>query len=357
MYLDHRVIAKIARILSRVETGVMLLDNNGQVILPEDNHREFTLPEAIRQNPAEPLVYGGFTLIGTEGAQPLFLCLTGGSPEIRDCAVLTAELVNMLTKVDLPHADREQSMRCILRDEVEGAELETLALEHAIPMEKNRLVLLLHSSNTETETALNILRNVVSEDEGDAIVEMDRFTILIVKQIDEQTDYDEMEQLGQAIEATFVSETSHPVYVGIGEPKKLLSQLSESFREARRAIDVGRIYRSEQSVFVYRKLLLERFLADVTPKMRVRYNQMMFNRKTARLFNEEMLHTIEKFFENSLNLSETARQIYIHRNTLVYRLDKVQRMIGLDLRSFDDAVTFKLMMLLGKNTSDRGRFR
>ena len=263
----------------------------------------------------------------------------------------------MLTKVDLPHADREQSMRCILRDEVEGAELETLALEHAIPMEKNRLVLLLHSSNTETETALNILRNVVSEDEGDAIVEMDRFTILIVKQIDEQTDYDEMEQLGQAIEATFVSETSHPVYVGIGEPKKLLSQLSESFREARRAIDVGRIYRSEQSVFVYRKLLLERFLADVTPEMRVRYNQMMFNRKTARLFNEEMLHTIEKFFENSLNLSETARQIYIHRNTLVYRLDKVQRMIGLDLRSFDDAVTFKLMMLLGKNTSDRGRFR
>ena len=79
------------------------------------------------------------------------------------------------------------------------------------------------------------------------------------------------------------------------------------------------------------------------------------SRRTARLFNEEMLSTIEKFFENSLNLSETARQLYIHRNTLVYRLDKVQRATGLDLRAFDDAVTFKLMMLLGKNSGNRRR--
>ena len=97
------------------------------------------------------------------------------------------------------------------------------------------------------------------------------------------------------------------------------------------------------------------FLADISPEMSQKYNMLMFNRKTARLFNEEMLHTIEKFFENSLNLSETARQIYIHRNTLVYRLDKVQRIIGLDLRSFDDAVTFKMMLLLGKTGEHKNR--
>ena len=109
------------------------------------------------------------------------------------------------------------------------------------------------------------------------------------------------------------------------------------------------MYCKDNFVFVYRKLLIERFLADVPKEMGQRYNAMLFNRKTARLFNDEMIHTIEKFFENSLNLSETARQLYIHRNTLVYRLDKVQRVIGLDLRAFDDAVTFKMMMLLGKN--------
>ena len=101
---------------------------------------------------------------------------------------------------------------------------------------------------------------------------------------------------------------------------------------------------------------MERFLNEVSEEMSASYNSRIFNRKTARLFNEEMVHTIETFFDNSLNLSETARKLYIHRNTLVYRLEKVQRAIGLDLRNFDDAVTFKMMMLLGKNKGNR-KFR
>ena len=177
----------------------------------------------------------------------------------------------------------------------------------------------------------------------------------LVKKLDEQGDYDDIDQLGQAIENTFMSEANHQVYIGIGEMKPTLGLLSESMREARRAIDVGRIYRKEEYVFIYRKMLIERFLADVPREMGQRYNSLLFNRKTARLFNDEMIHTIEKFFENSLNLSETARQLYIHRNTLIYRLDKVQRIIGLDLRAFDDAVTFKMMMLLGKNANEKGR--
>ncbi len=357
MYLDHRIIAKIARVLSRMNMSVMLLDTNGQVVLPEGNDREFTLPEALRSNPTQPLIYGGFTLIGTEGAQPLFLCLAGDSPEVSTCAILASEMVSMLTHVELPDADREQSYRYILREEVEGAELETLALEHGIEMEQERCVIMLHLQNIDAETVLNILNNVIEEGSNDAIVEMDRHTVVLVKQIDEQADYDEIDQLGQAIENTFVSETNHQIYIGIGDPKHSLTQLNESMKEARRAIDVGRMYCKDEYVFVFRKLLIERFLADVPREMGAKYNAMLFNRKTARLFNDEMVHTIEKFFENSLNLSETARQLYIHRNTLVYRLDKVQRIIGLDLRAFDDAVTFKMMMLLGKTSADKGNRR
>jgi len=357
MYLDHRVIAKIARVLSRLNMSIMLLDTNGQVVLPEGNDREFTLPEALRNNPTQPLIYGGFTLIGTEGNQPLFLCLAGDSPEVSSCAILASEMVSMLTRVELPDADKEQSYRYILREEVEGAEMETLALEHNIPVEQERCVIMLHLQNVDAETVLNIMGNVIDSDSSDTIVELDRHTVVLVKELDEQADYDEIDQLGQAIENTFVSETSHQIYIGIGEPKSNLAQLSESMKEARRAIDVGRMYCKDEYVFVYRKLLIERFLADVPREMGLRYNAMLFNRKTARLFNDEMVHTIEKFFENSLNLSETARQLYIHRNTLVYRLDKVQRIIGLDLRAFDDAVTFKMMMLLGKSGNEKGTRR
>lgn len=357
MYLDHRVVAKIARVLSRLNISIMLLDTNGQVVLPEGNDREFTLPEALRNNPTQPLIYGGFTLIGTEGEHPLFLCLSGDSTEVGNCAILASEMVSMLTRVELPDADKEQSYRYILREEVEGAEMETLALEHNIPLEQERCVVMLHLQNIDAETVLNIMGNVIADDSGDTIVELDRHTVVLIKTLNEQTDYEEIEQLGQAIENTFISETSHQIYIGIGEPKPNLTQLSESMKEARRAIEVGRIYCKDEFVFMYKKLLIERFLADVPREMGLHYNAMLFNRKTARLFNDEMVHTIEKFFENSLNLSETARQLYIHRNTLVYRLDKVQRMIGLDLRAFDDAVTFKMMMLLGKGDNEKGTRR
>ena len=355
MYLDHRVLAKISRVLARLDMNIMLLDTNGQVILPEGNDRELTLPEVLRSNPTQPLVYGGFTLIGTEGTQPLFLCLPGDSSDVCSCAILASELVSSMTRVELPNADREQTFRSILRGEVEGAEMETMALEHEIALEQDRCVVMLHLQNVDAESALNILSAITGDNSDDAVVEMDRHTLVLVKKLDEQGDYDDIDQLGQAIENTFMSEANHQVYIGIGEMKPTLGLLSESMREARRAIDVGRIYRKEEYVFIYRKMLIERFLADVPREMGQRYNSLLFNRKTERLFNDEMIHTIEKFFENSLNLSETARQLYIHRNTLIYRLDKVQRIIGLDLRAFDDAVTFKMMMLLGKNANEKGR--
>lgn len=353
MYLDHRVLAKISQILSQMTMKVMLLDANGQVLLPEDNQKELNIPEALQKNPTKPFVYGGFTLIGTEEEQPLFICIEGDSNEVKSCAILSAELINTLTKIDMGQASVEQSVRTILRGEVESAELEAIASEHSLPMEQDRCVMYFYFSDLDAEDGINILKNVIAENSGDIVTEVGRHAVAMVKTLDEHFEFADMEQMATALENTFVSETSHGAVIGIGDVRNKLSQLNESYDEARSAINVGRLYHPKQQVFVYRKMLLERFLADVPEDMSVSFHQMMFNRKTARLFNDEMIHTIEKFFENSLNLSETARQLYIHRNTLVYRLDKVQRIIGLDLRAFDDAVTFKLMMLLGKGVNDR----
>ena len=175
----------------------------------------------------------------------------------------------------------------------------------------------------------------------------------MLKGVEEEVNFSELEEYAKAIEMSFLTEYGTAVYVGISNPRDDLVSIPEAYEEARSAINVGRVYHSNRTVFVYRNLLLERFLSDVPTDMCGSYNAMIFNRKTARLFNDEMVHTIETFFDNSLNLSETARKLYIHRNTLVYRLEKVQRAIGLDLRNFDDAVTFKMMMLLGKNTTAR----
>lgn len=353
MYLDHRIIAKISQVLSQMTMQVMLLDSNGQVIYPEDNQKELTLPEVLLKNPTKPLVYGGFTLIGTDDESPLFVCLYGDSNEVQSCAILCAELINTLTQVDMGQGSLEQSLRVILTGEAESAELEAIAAEHSIPMEKERCVMYFHFSDLDAETAMNILKTAIDENSDDMVAEVGRHAVALIKTMDDRFEFSEMEQLGIALENTFISETSHGALIGISDVRSKLSQLNEAYEEAKSAINVGRIYHPKQQVFVYRKILLERFLAQIPEDTSEDFHQMMFNRKTARLFNDEMIHTIEKFFENSLNLSETARQLYIHRNTLVYRLDKVQRITGLDLRAFDDAVTFKLMMLLGKNAIDK----
>ena len=198
------------------------------------------------------------------------------------------------------------------------------------------------------------LRNCgVIDPENDVLTEVGRHSLALMKALDEEADFDALAELTRAVENSFLMETGQPVYIGVSEPREDLSMIAEAFEEARSAINIGRVYNSSATIFFYNRLLLERFLYDLPADVSARYSSQIFNRQTAKLFNDEMLHTIETFFENSLNLSETARKLYIHRNTLVYRLEKVQRAIGLDLRSFDDAVTFKMMMLLGKNTQPR----
>ena len=355
MYLDHRVTVKIARILDMVDLSAMLLDYNGNVILPEGDQRVFTMPEGLLQNPTIPFVYGSVTLIGTSEEQPVFVLLHGESEEVKKCAVLCAELVNMMMREDLSATNREQSLRLMLRGEVDGGGFGSLAAEHNIPMSQNRCVLYFYFQDMEVESALQMMNDAIERGE-DLITEVGHHSVAMLKTVDENSDFSEIEEYAKAFENSILTETGMTVFIGISDPRKELIAIPEAYAEARNAINVGRVYHGNRHVFVYRNLLLERFLSDVSPDLGASYNSRIFNRKTARLFNDEMIHTIETFFDNSLNLSETARKLYIHRNTLVYRLEKVQHAIGLDLRNFDDAVTFKMMMLLGKSEGSR-KFR
>ena len=354
MYLDHRITVKIARILDMVDVSALLLDAAGNVILPEGDQRAFTIPEELRQNPTVPFVYGAMTLIGTGEEQPVYVCLHGDSEEIKKCALLCAELINMLLKEDMSQTSREQALRMMLRGEVEGSEFEVLAAEHEIPLQKRRCVLYFYFQDMEVETAIGMMNSAL-DDEGDLITEVGHHAVAMLKGVEGEDGLAEVEEFARAFESSFLTETASVVFIGISDARDALSAIPEAFEEARNAINVGRVYHSSKHVFIYRNLLLERFLSDVSPEMGSSYNSCIFNRSTARLFNDEMVHTIETFFDNSLNLSETARKLYIHRNTLVYRLEKVQHAIGLDLRNFDDAVTFKMMMLLGKGGNRRFR--
>ena len=185
MYLDHRVTVKIARILNMVDMSALLLDNGGNVILPEGDQRVFNLPEAVRSNPSEPMVYGGLTLIGTNEEQPVFVVLQGNSEEVRKVALLCAEMINMLLREDMTETSLEQSLRLMLRGEVELSEFESLAAEHGIAMQGNRCVLYLYFQEIEAEAALGMMANVIDPD-TDMLTEVGRHSIAILKSMNEE---------------------------------------------------------------------------------------------------------------------------------------------------------------------------
>ncbi|MBQ8201674.1 MAG: helix-turn-helix domain-containing protein [Clostridia bacterium] len=275
-------------------------------------------------------------------------------PGAKDVLLLACELVSTLGAAADSHTENSFDVyRRALRGELAGSELEALSHEHQLPDDLKRCVMVFHIVQTDNERAYDLLRDITPMQDKDVLIDMDRHSVVLIKDMTEEDSVEELTQFAQALQETLMGETAHQMTIGIGRSRHTMDELRESYMEARRAIEVGRIFKPEESIYVYSRLILERFLTELPQDISAYYHSLLFNRKNQRLFNEEMLYTIDMFFKKDLNLSDTARQLYIHRNTLVYRLDKVQKQTGLDLRSFEDAVTFKILMELKKVSGER----
>ncbi len=350
---EKRFLNQVQQVLGRLMQPLCLLDEEGNVLLPDSQSTRWELPSFME--PGVPVAFEARTYLAVDIIPPLVLCCEAQGTAVHDSILLAGAMVQAMGRGEAPIASRYDVYRRVLREELTGPELEALANEHQIELERDRCAVMLQVMQTESETALQQMEMLVPRENGDLLIELDRHTLVLLKNMDDVESFDELRQLGEAIQQMLMDETGHTCLVGIGEQKHTLAALGESYREARRALEVGRTFRPDSTILVFRQLVLERFMTDIPRELGARYHSILFNRKTARLFNDEMLHTIQMFFEKDLNLSDTARQLYIHRNTLVYRLDKVQRQTGLDLRKFDDAVTFKLVMQLGRSGKDKPR--
>ena len=284
---------------------------------------------------------------------PVVLSCAADAPGAANILTLAAALIASLGNVTVRPETSYDVYRRILLGELTGSQLEALGHEYQLPADLDRCVMVFHIVQTDYIKAYDLLRELTPLQEKDVLIDMDRHTAVLIKDMTEVDSMEEIVQFAEALQETLMGETAHEMTVGVGRARHTLEELREGYAEARRAIEVGRIFQPESSVYVFSRLILERFLMELPQDISAYYHSLLFNRRTSRLFNEEMLYTIDMFFKKDLNLSDTARQLYIHRNTLVYRLDKVQRQTGLDLRSFDDAVTFKILMELKKCSGDK----
>ena len=182
----------------------------------------------------------------------------------------------------------------------------------------------------------------------DFVTEVDADNLVIVKNLQDGATAESVSLLAGQLVTYMEKEGFDNVHLAYGTSVNELREVSRSLKEAKVALEVGRIFSTDAKVVCYTELGIGRLIYQLPIPLCKMFIKEIFDTKKPDTFDLETLQTIEKFFENNLNVSETSRQLFIHRNTLVYRLDKLQKATGLDLRVFEDAITFKIAMMVVK---------
>ena len=190
--------------------------------------------------------------------------------------------------------------------------------------------------------------------QNDFVLNIGDGDVVLVRQMPEGAGFRELNKIAASIEESLRSGTESTVVVGIGTIATHLRDLAKSYKEAQISIDVGKVFDTEKYVINYENLGIGRLIYQLPTTLCEMFLQEVFKKNPIDALDKETLFTIHRFFENNLNVSETARKLFVHRNTLVYRLEKIKKLTGLDLREFDDAITFKVALMVKKYLTSRG---
>ena len=209
-----------------------------------------------------------------------------------------------------------------------------------------RAVFLVETRQSKDEHALATIKNIFSARTHDFITSIDNRGIIVVRELTSAETYDDLENIAHMLVDMLGTEAMTQAWVAYSNTANDLKDLSNAYKEARTALEIGKIFYAERNVFGYRTLGIGRLLYQLPVSICEMFIQEIFGDEALDSIDGETLAIIRTFFENNLNLSETSRQLYVHRNTLVYRFEKIQKRFGLDLRSFEDALTFKIAMLV-----------
>jgi carbohydrate diacid regulator len=206
--------------------------------------------------------------------------------------------------------------------------------------------MILETKQEKDHNSIETLRTLLGSNGRDFVTAVDEKCIIIVKALEPEEGYDVVKRIAREILDVLGLDKQEDTHVAYGTIVNELKEVSRSYKEARMALDVGKIFFGERDVIAYSSLGIGRLIYQLPIPLCKMFIKEIFEGKSPDDFDDETLITIDKFFENSLNVSETSRQLYIHRNTLVYRLDKLQKNTGLDLRVFEDAITFKIALMV-----------
>ena len=242
--------------------------------------------------------------------------------------------------------DKDNFIKNLLLDNLLLVDIYGRAKRLHIQTDVRRVCLIVENENGKDINCLDQVKDFLGNDKKEFVTAVDESNVVVVKDLAEENEAEDIDRMANDIVNYLKREGMPNIRIAYGTPVNEIKDVSRSYKEAKMALDVGKIFFDERSVIAYSQLGIGRLIYQLPIPLCKMFIKEIFGGKSMDDLDEETLITINKFFENSLNVSETSRQLFIHRNTLVYRLDKLQKTTGLDLRIFEDAITFRIALMV-----------
>lgn len=290
------------------------------------------------------------------GGQFDFAAYAEGEDEVARtaCAMASVALNGAKSYYEEKH-DKTSFVKNIISDNILLSDIYIRAKELHVDAEVPRGVFVIRRRDEHAENVtVEAVQNLMPDRQNGIVVSMGESDVVLIQQVDAEAETRDLEKLAMQIEEALRVGGESTVVIGIGTVASHLRDLAKSYKEAQIAIEVGKVFDTEKFIINYENLGIGRLIYQLPTTLCEMFLQEVFKKNPIDALDKETLFTINKFFENNLILSETARKLFVHRNTLVYRLEKIKKLTGLDLREFDDAITFKVALMVKKYLASRG---
>ena len=265
----------------------------------------------------------------------------------RYAGLLAVSLSNIKQYYDEKY-DRSNFIKNVILDNILPGDIYLKARELRFNNEVTRVVILIRITEHVDISVFDVIQNLFPDKNKDFVINLNETDIALIKEVKPNVDPRDLEKLARSIADSLGAEYYSHVLVGIGTTVEGIKDLARSFREAQVALEVGKVFDTEKTIVSYDNLGIARLIYQLPTTLCEMFLKEVFKRGSIESLDQETLFTIQKFFENNLNVSETSRKLFVHRNTLVYRLEKIKKLTGLDLREFDDAIVFKVALMVKK---------
>ena len=345
----------IVQMKEATDRVIGVIDSEGNVISCSDTSLigERMSEAVVRLNAATEgaVVFNKMTFrpLVSWGAYFDYAVFVSGDDEIANtlCIMAHVALTGAKAHYEEKH-DRGTFVKNIITDNILPGDIYIRAKELHFVTDVPRAVFLIRQLSHADVTAVDLLGGMFPDKQQDFVLSINETDIAVVKQITPNTEREDLVLIARQIEQALKTELFVKTVIGIGTVSNHLRELADAYKEAQVAIEVGKVFDTEKTIITYENLGIGRLIYQLPTTLCEIFLMEVFKKNSIDSLDQETLFTINKFFENNLNVSETSRKLFVHRNTLVYRLEKIKKLTGLDLREFDDAIIFKVALMVKK---------